>query len=353
MSEYLGRKVKAISFFAIILVVFVHSYNAKIKFASGELGDGTSSAVLFTEHFISKGICRIVVPLFFLISGFLFYQTFDLSMEGVIDKYKKRIKSLVIPYLFWSVSGVLLFVFLQALPFSNFFFTRGLIMDYPFSKLMLTVFIDPIPYQLWFIRDLVILVLFSPLIAYLTKSTRGLWILALVALWYLTPNSFGGFNNESLLFFAAGCYLALNKQEQLLSPSRSNRFLPYLVVTWLLIVSYTSYYLTFDSSKTLFHLLDYTGVLLGILSVWFLYDYLFHLERDFALFKYTFIIFALHEPLLTVIVKGLFYLWGKTNLSTLSIYLLAPLLTILICLFCAKVWKRIAPGFYNFATGGR
>jgi fucose 4-O-acetylase-like acetyltransferase len=353
INEYLGCKLRALSFFAIILVVFVHSYNAKIRFESGELDDVTSNAILFFENFLSKGICRVAVPLFFLISGFLFHLTLNFSLTGIIDKYKKRVKSLLIPYLFWSVFGVFIFLLLQAFPFSRFFFTRGLIIDYSFLKLMRTIFLDPIPYQFWFIRDLILLVLLSPLIAYLTKSTKGLWILVLIFLWYQSPASFGCFSNESLLFFTIGGHVALNKSAQFLSPIRSKRFLIYLTVCWICIVSITSYLLTFIPAEKITIALDHTGVLIGILSVWLLYDSLFHAEINYALFGYTFIIFALHEPLLTIIVKGLFYVCGKTTSSTLFIYLFAPLITILICLLCGVIWKRSAPRLYDFATGGR
>lgn len=354
MNDHLSHKLKALSLVAIILVVFIHSYNAEIKFATGVLTGGNSPSVMLVENFLSKGIARIAVPLFFLISGFLFYINWNFSLTGIIDKYKKRIKSLVIPYLFWSLFGVLLFFFLQSMPWSKHFFTKELIKDYSFSQLLETILINPIPYQLWFIRDLIMLVVFSPLIGLLTKSTKGIWILFLTLLWYLAPKTFELFSNESLLFFTVGCYLAFEKSQPLLNQNIS-KYSPYLLITWLLIVSLTTYLLTFNRSGSVLNFLNNTGIVIGILAVWSLYDLVERAQimKYSTFFAYTFIIYVFHEPLLTILVKGMFYWFGKTDASSLLIYLTAPLLAIAFCMFLRYLWIRVAPRFYDFATGGR
>jgi len=354
MNDHLSYKLRALSLVAIVLVVFIHSYNAEIKFTSGVLTGGHSHWVMFVENFLSKGIARIAVPLFFLISGYLFYLTYDFSLKGIFDKYKKRIKSLVIPYLFWSLFGVLLFLLLQSIPLSKTFFTNELIKDYSLSQFVYTLLISPIPYQLWFIRDLIMLVVFSPLIGYLTKSTKGIWVLFLVILWYAAPKTFEFFSNESLLFFTAGCFFAFEKSKPLLNQSLSKYSL-YFLIPWLLTVCLTTYLLTFDRGGSILTFLNNTGIWIGLLAVWSLYDLV---ERE-QIIKYStyfassFIIFVFHEPLLTILVKGMFFLWGKTDASSLLIYLLAPLLVITFCIFLRSLWLRVAPRFYDFATGGR
>lgn len=70
------------------------------------------------------------------------------------------IGTLFIPYLFWSLFGVLFYFTLQSLPPLQVFFTKKLIIDYSFQELINVIFNQPIPYQLWFLKDLMILVLF-------------------------------------------------------------------------------------------------------------------------------------------------------------------------------------------------
>ena len=63
---------------------------------------GTSLYEIFRFSFV-EGIARIGVPLFFFISGFLFFYYDDFSKNVYLGKIKKRFKSLVVPYIFWNL----------------------------------------------------------------------------------------------------------------------------------------------------------------------------------------------------------------------------------------------------------
>jgi len=51
MNDHLSYKLRALSLVAIILVVFIHSYNAEIKLDSGVLTGGNSPFVMLVENF--------------------------------------------------------------------------------------------------------------------------------------------------------------------------------------------------------------------------------------------------------------------------------------------------------------
>jgi hypothetical protein len=156
------------------------------------------------------------------------------------------------------------------------------------------------------------------------------------------------------LFFTVGGYLAFEKSQLLLDQSIS-KYSPYFLITWLLTVSVTTYLLTFNGEGFVLDFLNKTGIVIGLLAVWSLYDLVEpeQIKKCSAFFAYSFIIFVFHEPLLTILIKGMFFLWGKTDASSLLIYLLAPLLAIAFCMFLRYLLIKIAPRFYAFATGGR
>src|SRR5665647_1106940 len=137
MNKYLSVKLKVVSFLLMIMVVFIHSINISDKIVSGNiiLAKGYSS---FIQTFISDGICLIAVPLFFVISGYLFF----LNLEGTLDefhtKYKKRLKTLLVPYLFWSIGVLLFFIVLQQIPQTISLFSNKLIRDYSSLELLRT-----------------------------------------------------------------------------------------------------------------------------------------------------------------------------------------------------------------------
>lgn len=110
MNTYLSEKLKVISFIAMILVVLLHSYNLIVRLKTGTvvLDRGYN---FFIQEFISQGITRIAVPLFFAISGYLFFLNLSGTWSEFKEKYRKRIKTLLLPYLFWSLWSLLVCLF--------------------------------------------------------------------------------------------------------------------------------------------------------------------------------------------------------------------------------------------------
>src|SRR5258706_114559 len=92
-----------------------------------------------------------------------------------------------------------------------------------------------------------------------------------------------------------------------------------------------------------------------LLSIWSLYDQVDpnQITKYSVLFGYSFFIFVFHEPLLTILIKGMFFLFGKTDASSLLIYIIAPLMAIGLSILLRYVLKKSIPRVYNFATGGR
>ena len=65
MNNYLKNKITTISFLLMIMVVNIHSYNLLPIIPKGYN--------TFIQDLFSQGFSRIAVPLFFIISGYLFF----------------------------------------------------------------------------------------------------------------------------------------------------------------------------------------------------------------------------------------------------------------------------------------
>jgi len=138
MTNYLSNKIRFVSFTSIILILYLHSYNIKMNFANESIKvyKGTFSYII--QDFVSDGICRIAVPVFFILSGFLFFINIEhLTKRIYIQKIRKRIKSLLVPFLIWSGIGILLFALLQLAPESNPYFSRHIIEKFSFVDYIL------------------------------------------------------------------------------------------------------------------------------------------------------------------------------------------------------------------------
>ncbi|MGN1051453.1 MAG: acyltransferase family protein, partial [Acutalibacteraceae bacterium] len=112
MNEYLSNKIRYVKFFSVIAVVFIHSYNYADSYLLAEttISEGFNIFAMM-QYFISNGITRFAIPIFFILSGYLFFRNFDLSFKGYFAKIKSRFFSLVIPFVVWVIiSGFVIYL---------------------------------------------------------------------------------------------------------------------------------------------------------------------------------------------------------------------------------------------------
>ena len=358
MNKYLSDKLRIISFISIIMVVFIHTNNTIVKFNSGSMYL-CSKYNIFVQTFFSQEITKIAVPIFFCISGYLFFLKLNGTIDEFILKYRKRVKSLLLPYLIWSIWGLLFYIILQLFPQGKNFFTNELIANYSLTKIIETIFLYPITYQFWFVRDLMVLVIFSPIFYWLIKYFRAIPILLLFIIWLGFFNfSFVIIRNESILFFCLGAYFAMNNSDFILKKLNKKGYWIFAFL-WFIILSINTTLICAKSDQTvLFLLLDKIGTLIGIIAIWSTYDIVMRNKTNpnktiYNLSLFTFFIYAFHEPLLKIIKKGIFYISGASSTMSMINFFMAPIIAIIISVIVGNFIKKNAPGFYSLITGGR
>lgn len=208
--------------------------------------------------FISQGLARAAVPVFFLASGYLFFKGIE-SWEWSIyrKKIKKRLKTLVFPYVLWNTIFIIWFGL--SLYFSNtdvlaeFFEKRGgLLMYWNCNRYDYTPSINilgwqmwngafPINYPLWFIRDLIIINFIAPIIYVIIQRK---WCVVLLLFLYILDVwiPFEGFRAEGIFFFSMGAYLMYYNKG--IVSEFSNKIIIINIVTVILLILCTYFYKT-------------------------------------------------------------------------------------------------------------
>ena len=357
ISKYLSVKFKVISFFLIVLVIFRHSYNIVLNLSteSIQIQEGYSS---FFQNFILNVINRIPSSFFFFISGFFLFLNYDNKIKEFIPKFKKRLKSIALPYLIWSIWGILFLFILQTFPNSYNFFSKGLIKDYSPGQILNTIFINPIPYQLWFLKDLFILICLTPIIYILIKYLKIYIIVVLAIIWLL---GYGVFimHSKSIFFFVLGAFFS--KKSEFLEKRYLSDIAYILIFGWMILaasLTLKGYNQLYTVPSHLYSLVNNSIIFLGIISIWGFYDKLFN-NKDLTTYKhyniinYTFFLFAFHEPVLTLIRKGLLFITGTGEMASLIVFLFAPVILIFIGVLTGSFLEIYLPGFYGIITGGR
>lgn len=356
MTGYLSDKIRVLSLTAMALLMYVHAYTFPSNLFTGEplSAEGFSFSV---QYFISQGVARFRVPMFFTLSGYFFFSSMQRARTGYRAQFTKRLRTIAVPYLLWSLIGLGIYAIVQLPSGTRGFFQHNLVWQFTPVEVIDKLLLDPIPYQLWFLRDLMVLFLLSPLIRPIVLRS-GVWALVPPFIAWSSGMDLVIIQNESLPFFIAGAYLALNGKtdEVRLSPKVTAA----VVFAWLLLLLIkTVMVLTNALDIRWVNALHRLSVVLGLAAMWTGYDLLVKYRGDvrehvyFPYTSFTFFLFAFHEPWLTLIKNTLFVLLGKGTWTTLAIYFLTPPLVMALAFTVGWSMKRRVPAVYDLLTGGR
>lgn len=340
----------------IVCVVFIHAYSSTVGFSGGEIGVSQPNHITdFVRNFISQGVARIAVPLFFLMSGFLFFTGFEWSKENYVLKIRSRTKTLLIPFLFWNITILIVIALAQAIPATNILLSGKIalitsfnVFDYFNAILGFTRF--PIAYQFWFIRDLIILVLFAPVINVVIRFAPLPFLGLVLFYWLIGSSIVHAPSSEAILFFSIGAYFGSTKR----SLFCLDDFGPMIVVLYLAVVTID----TLITNQLFNPYLHKIGIVLGVSGALFLTKLVAQNEKFkliiVRLSEASFFVYAVHEPLLTILRKISYkMLLPESSFTILFLYFLTPTITIIFAVVAYRGLVRVAPRFLSIVTGGR
>lgn len=350
MTEYLSSKLRNLSAVAILMVIYIHMFYR----------EGTEMpSLMFVEKTIGSGFCSVAVPLFYAISGYLFFLKVPHGLESISLKLRKRVRTLLVPYLLANILTFLFYVVLNLIAIRvpmidsivNFKIFNIMQADGWLGTLNL-VFIDPpIAFQLWFVRNLMVVMLFSPLIWLILRCLKGLnggRIIAMIILLCLFLMDIRSSYMTAFVWFSVGGCLAFM---EILPLQKISRPVTLLILT----ISYSILSVMVGIGCLPQYYTRFLPVV-GIPALWMAYDCLGDrflsnkMVADFS--KYTFFIYLVHEPLLNIF-KKLPLLMSRSEGMLLGCYLVIPVVFCISAAFLGKCLKRWFPRAYSIYTGGR
>ena len=359
ISQETSERIKVLNVICTAMVVAIHSRpNVELPLYS--------PSYLFQEFF-SNGLSRVAVPMFFLISGILFFKDSTHALNHYPKKIRARIHSLVIPYLTCSL-------FVLALNFGiqtgvRSFPALGKVINGPTSGLLEKPAIDllqiwlvsPLTAHLWFLRDLMFMALLAPIVLWLFQRLGLSLILLLFGLWFFQINVLPYLGDwrliriDSIFFFSIGAYLSSRKIELDTTFYQTLDRIGYpLLGSWLLL-NFARILLNPDfdiANKFQFTalglVLHQLSIVIGIGALIFISPK----ARNKTVLKlsvFSFFIYLFHTPLCWYISK-LFYLLGARETLQFVLTIFTTLVTT--CLTGMLLKTRMS-SFYAVVAGGR
>lgn len=343
-SLYIG------GFICTLLVIAIH-YNSKEHINTESLGFTFN---YYLQEYLTNGIARVAVPYFAIVSGFFFFLKFR-----KIQDYKKNIQSrfwtLLVPYLLTSLLFFLIESTYQYYPNDRSLF-------YSPSDALSTILLSPISIQHWFLRDLIILSLISPLLLILKNSKLSLIPLFLLILFWLfdfefMPKASGRYliQIEVLSCFFLGGILSdhVNKIEAHIK-NISAKIIVYFSCIYLLMVFLRVYiqpdFMNWYNDSYMLSMLILQNItkFLGIYLV-FLISYRIHSKFLLKLSAFSFFLYLFHFIPLNRIINKFTDYFLEDQYRFYFNFPLSVFLTLLLAFLLAKFFPKI----YSVLTGDR
>lgn len=246
---HLSRVIESLRYPMAVLVVVCHC-----GFLGGLGVDFQSMPVLSgIQLFFSETLPHVAVPLFLLFSGYLFFKEGQFSKELYARNLKSRLRSLFVPYIIWSTLCFAIAACSGAVSPTPAHYMQGL-WDTALWKegtaFSRTLPGFPVNMPLWFVRDLMILVLVSPAIWYFLKWTRGWGLLLMAAWWFPGHDKFFGFGADSLFYFSLGAFFAMRGTD-FVSTARKVAVPGYIAAAVMTAVDFVFMYLGYRKTGTM------------------------------------------------------------------------------------------------------
>lgn len=342
----LSLSIEMLRFPLILFIICLHCYTSTSALVSGH------DSYFRVIYPLSIWIGETGVPAFFFISGLLFFC----SKKTYIQKLRSRVYTLLIPYLFFNaliLCGYLCLMYLgktiiitdkdladyNLIDYIRAFWDRG-VWDHGNGSPVLCPF--------WYIRNLMVLVILSPIIYYIIKYTKLLFPVFFGLLWINAHDS--AYTFQSLTMFSLGAYFPICDKNPI-EIFVKYRILFICVFLFLAIMDILHLYVSIPFSYPI-HRLSLVANTFFCIS--FLGEFLYrhHLYSSF-LSKSAFFVFSIHYPFVTNLRPFFMMINGQPDIVLVLSYLASVICITLLCVFMFMLLKRIVPGFVNYITGNR
>lgn len=345
-AQELSPAISWLRFPLIFLIIMLHGYST--------VNIPGNHALYFKVLYpFSLWLGETGVPGFFFISGFLFF----LSQKSYEQKLKTRFHTLLIPYILWN--AFLLVVYLIAyvvgypqdingknmadynlIDYLRLFWDRGSFDNGNFVPLLC---------PLWYIRNLLIMSILSPLLYYIIRYARELFLFVITIWWMLTYHN--AFIPQTILFFSLGAYFSILQVTPLeVFYKRRAIFLLLFVIFGICdIVTHTLW------STPINLQLHRLALIFNIPAFILLADYCSQRGLSNKLLpNAAFIVFCVHYPIIVVLRKTCISLFANaSDFTHVLLYWVCVIITTIISISIYIILNKYFPKVKNILSGNR
>ena len=346
MEKRLSNTIAWLRFPLIFLIIMLHCYSVQRM-------EGEHDLYFKAVYPFALWLGETGVPGFFFISGFLFF----LSKKSYTEKLRSRFHTLFIPYILWNLLLLILYVFAYAIGHPQDINGKNIV-GYSFID-YLRIFWDrgsydngnfvPLLCPLWYIRNLIIMSILSPLLYYSIRYIRELFLFIVAVWWMTTPHN--AFISQTILFFSLGAYFAIFNKNPLEAVGRNKGI-------------FLTLFSVFAIGDILSHVYIGTPINLQIHRISLIFNIpAFLLLGDWCVrHGYTskflpnaaFVVFCVHYPIVVVLRKFCIVQYSDaSDIIHIMLYFACVAISTLLSLSIYQILNRYFPKIKNILSGNR
>jgi len=306
------------------------------------------------QQFITDGIARIAVPYFALVAGLMLYEGIQRG-QSYRHILRSRARTILVPFL---LTGAIIFLPEWIYKVHH----LGVPIDTTLRTVIDAMWLRPWPVQLWFLRDLVVLIIVHPILVIALRFKGVVSVFAIGLLWVFNINLLPDvsdrslINIETLFYFHVGIWISKNNQtvdQAFTKPNATAAWLSVLAVCCLFalyVLLYQREFLIpqFDLPSLLPQLVQKTAILFGALQLVRLCRWIPFRQLVYAS-QFAFFVFLFHTvPLNRLVV----YFSDQFIADAWKFYFTFPL-GALLTFVIAILFRKWLPKFYSILSGGR
>lgn len=339
--EYFWKKRNIVYFLASLLVIFAH--NVAVEYSAENL-------TVF-QNIFQYGLPSVAVPMFFVLSGVCFFYNYTSGKLG--KKLKKRIKTLFVPYILWNLVGMVIAIIFSYSVLGNFVSSREMF-EPNIVNVLEGVFLYKYNYVFWFVYNLIIFNLCTPIVDFCVKNkifavffTIFCFSLPLFATEFLAKIKIDA---NFVGYYIFGCMIGKHYLKNVVEKTTKKKSIISLGM-FLLAMGMIVYFGTSSVSipTVVINLLR----LVEVITLWKATDLVVDKIREKKIFSDTFVIYAIHPYIISILVKLGNAVLPETRAGAIANFFLSYFITVGITILIISLWKKISPRSYGVFSGNR
>lgn len=325
-------KISILSLCATVMVMYRHSLNFIAFFGEYSRhsynGDFQDIVWMFTE---------MAVPFFFMVSGYFFFRK-DYYQKGIyLEMLRKKWKTLAVPFLIFNIFCIPIFAYAGGTPMPD-----------SFGMYIYNVATSDFYGPLWYVRDLIIMMVAVPLYYWIFKVDK-LWLYLITAictflLWH--PYEYCVLASVGVFCFPLGGILA--RYEKLLSWQAPKWTVALLGVVWLVLYFLPHYDISFAYRYCI-------AILVSVMFAWNIVNFFPKKWCDWLMqySPYAFFMYVTHYYLIKILKRVAGNIFFGSDFASLVTYIALPLVCCVLLITTAKFMERHFAALYSVLVGGR